>query len=580
MNDLLIKTAEFFFIPEAILSTVFLIFFVGIFTFGIKKQRKCREFLRTFDAEVEENFKAVAAKMTPEMFIKKNLRNLSVEEDTLEELPNVFVSVGIIATFLGLGVAIQGAAELLQTDKLELSKLTAVLGVIAFKFQTSVWGICFSIVFRNVIVERYFEFRRQIVDEITDRLYLLERDNARTLIERQNELIAAQHKEMLDLHAARHKDLVEALSVFKTVVHEDNLAANEHLCFLAENFKDFVAVAQDFAVNERAFAESVDAFTQRVNMFQEEFSTLVRNEMTELKDINKELGRIHAEHIQEIHNQHTSNIFKTTEELDKLHQKFYLSAERFAEESRRTLEQLLDTTLGRVHDEYTKEAHEIRVTINGLNVLLAKIENTVMAVNQEFTADRKHFIDSWHIVMQRISETMVDLVAAGAKENERLETVHKVIEDVAHSMQNNTADNFKQANALIQSTANNFQTTASHLIALQKEIYERFKTLADEQNTANTLHLDEIAAQSKAMVDVVKALQANISGFALSNQSAADNLRGDLVAVKGALENLTAAISADLKKAAETFPSSTRKLLPTVSVKSKPTRAVEGQDKK
>lgn len=191
MNDLLIKTAEFFFIPEAILSTVFLIFFVGIFTFGIKKQRKCREFLRTFDAEVEENFKTVAAKMTPEMFIKKNLRNLSVEEDTLEELPNVFVSVGIIATFLGLGVAIQGAAELLQTDKLELSKLTAVLGVIAFKFQTSVWGICFSIVFRNVIVERYFEFRRQIVDEITDRLYLLERDNARTLIERQNELIAA-----------------------------------------------------------------------------------------------------------------------------------------------------------------------------------------------------------------------------------------------------------------------------------------------------------------------------------------------------------------------------------------------------
>ena len=153
MSELLVKTAEFFLIPEAILSAVFLVIFVGIFAFGLYRQRKCQEFLKVFDSEADENFKALATKMTPEMFIKKNLRKLSVMEDVLEELPNVFVSIGIIATFLGLGVAIQGAAELLQTDKLELPKLTAVLGVIAFKFQTSVWGICFSIIFRNIIVE-------------------------------------------------------------------------------------------------------------------------------------------------------------------------------------------------------------------------------------------------------------------------------------------------------------------------------------------------------------------------------------------------------------------------------------------
>ena len=590
MNNLLIKTAEFLFIPEAVLSTVFLIFFVVIFAFGVQRQIKCKEFLQTLDAQAEENFKTLSAKMSPEMFIKKNLRNLSVAEDLLEELPNVFVSVGIVATFLGLGVAIQGAAELLQTDKLELSKLTAVLGVIAFKFQTSVWGICFSIVFRNVILERYFDFRRQIVDELTNRLYMLERENARTLIERQNELIVAHHKEMLNFNAAHHEDLVEALSAFKSVVHEDNLAANERLRYLAENFNEFVAVAQDFATDERAFAESVktfsesvDSFTERVKIFQEEFAFFIHKELVDLRAVNENLGLIHAEHIKEIHNQHASNIFKTTEELDKLHQKFYLDSRRFAQECCRTLDNLLDTTLGRVHDEYTKEAQEIRSALSAFSSLLSKIENNLVAVNQEFTAEQKHFVDSWHIVMNRISETMTDLAAASAKDNERLDTLHNVIEGVAHNMQNNTADNFKQATALMQATADNFRTASSRLTALQKEFYEFFKTLSDEQNTANALHLDEIAAHSKAMVDAVKVLQKNFSKLESDNQVAAKKLRDELVAVRGVLESLTALVRAEdekQKKVAEHFPASTRKLVPVESGKSKPTNIVDGRDEK
>lgn len=552
MNDLLAKTAEFFFIPEAVLSTVFLIFFVGIFAFGLYRQRKCKEFLRAFDEEAEENFKAVAAKMSPEMFIKKRLRNLSVTEDVLEELPNVFVSVGIVATFLGLGVAIQGAAELLQTDKLELSKLTAVLGVIAFKFQTSVWGICFSIAFRNVIVERYFEFRQQIVDEVTDRLYMLERENARTLIERQNELLAAQHKEILAANAEHQKSLLENLSAFESAVHEDNLAANEHLRYLSENFKEFVAVAQDFAANERIFAESVDAFAKRVKLFQEEFSTLVRKEMADLKEINESLGRIHAEHIQKIHEEHVSNIFYTTQELDKLHQKFYLDAGRFAEESRQTLDKLLEATVGRVHDEYTREAHEIRSAIKELNALLSKIENNVVTVNQEFTAEQKHFADSWNIVMNRISETMVDVTSAGAKENERLEKMHSLLENVTRNLQDNALKNFEQTNTLMQNASDNFMV------------------LMSEQTAANAAQLTKMSAQSETMVDTAKALKENISALALNNDSVAEKLHDELVAVKNALENLTGVLNAemdDMKKAAERSPSATKKFMATPTMK-------------
>ena len=406
MNDILVKTAEFFFIPEAILSSAFLIVFVGIFVFGVYRQQKCREFLMTFDSEAEENFQAVATKMTPEMFIKKNLRKISVVEDVIGELPNVFVSIGIVATFLGLGVAIQGAAELLQTDKLELAKLTSVLGVIAFKFQTSVWGICFSIIFRSVVVERYMEYRRQLVDELTDRLYVLERENARTLIERQNELLSLQHKENLAATAAQSQALLERLTTFESQMHQDNNAANENLSFFAKNFKDFVDVAKSFAQEERAFAESVRAFTERVKIFQEEFSTLVHEEFSDLKAINENLGRIHAEHIQKIHDEQSSNIFYTTQELDKLHQKFYYDAKRFTQESRQALDELLDKTLGQVHDEYTREAREICGAINEIRSTLLTIQENVTNVNQEFTSEQKQFAMSWQSATNKISATM------------------------------------------------------------------------------------------------------------------------------------------------------------------------------
>lgn len=578
-NEILVSTAEFFFIPEAVLSSIFLITFIGLFVFGVYRQHKCKEFLRAFDTQADENFKALAAKMTPEMFIKKKLNKISVTEDILEELPNVFVSIGIIATFLGLGVAIQGAAELLQTDKLELPKLTAVLGVIAFKFQTSVWGICFSIIFRNVIVERYFEFKRQLIDEITDRLYVLNRENARTLIERQNELLAAQHKEILAANAEQNKSLLERLIAFEAALHADNLAANESLSYLAENFKKFVKVAEDFATNELAFAESVDNFSERVKLFQEEFSALVRKEFADLKAINENLGRIHAEHIQKIHEEHTSNIFYTTQELDKLHQKFYLDAHRFSEESRKTLDNLLEKTVGRVHDEYTREAHEISTAINAIKSTLSKMEDDVNLMTGEFTDEQKHFVDSWQIVTNKISETMGSLSATAAKENARLESVHKTIEESAHNLQNIFADNLEKTTAIMQNNAGNFQNTANRLESMQEKFSASFKTIVDEQNANNAANLAEMSAQSKAMVDNAKTLQENFSQLALDNKATSEKLYGELVAVKKALENLTAIVSAEgdeLKRAAEKNSAPNNKFLPLVSAK----KSFDGRDEK
>ena len=180
------------FIPESILATVFLFIFVAIFAGGFVFAKSCRKSVEEFRDNGKADFEKIQSKMSPDLFIKKFVGKISAKDSILDGIPDIFVNVGIVATFLGLGVAIQSSMELLSTDKIDLNKLTEVLKVIAFKFQTSVWGVCFSLIFRRAVVEKYFEFRQESIDFIYSLLYEADRESIRTLLERQNEILSVQ----------------------------------------------------------------------------------------------------------------------------------------------------------------------------------------------------------------------------------------------------------------------------------------------------------------------------------------------------------------------------------------------------
>ena len=115
-------------------------------------------------------------------------------------------------------------------------------------------------------------------------------------------------------------------------------------------------------------------------------------------------------------------------------------------------------TVRRVHDKYTREEHKIRSVINQINGMLSTIESNAATVNQEFSTEQKRFVDSWNIVMNKISETMT-------YENERLNAVHMTLENGAqHSRylrRQSKPDKRAYAN-----TTDNFKTTTENLMRL------------------------------------------------------------------------------------------------------------------
>lgn len=244
MDNLLLKTIEFFFIPEAALSVIFLLIFIATFLLGIKWCRYCMTELSQLKANAVHDY------------LRTRLAVLTDEESRIGDLPNVFVSVGILATFLGIGVAIQGAADLLHEDTVDLMKLIDVLGVIAFKFQTSIWGICFSIIFQRFFLDRYFSKRQDIIDELTDSLYAIEGDDTRALLAAQNELLASQF-------SMQQQCMVSELE-----------KQNASLDFLKEHLSRFADASISFTKTAREFKDETKKLQDSVALIQE---TVERN---------------------------------------------------------------------------------------------------------------------------------------------------------------------------------------------------------------------------------------------------------------------------------------------------------------
>jgi len=171
MNNLLLKVLEFFFIPESVLSVLFLLAFAGCFVYGYLKLKDCRLALEQFRLEAPDKFALERGRMNQKQFMLHFTTGLSAKEIRVADLGNVFLMIGILGTFLGLGVAIHGASDLLNSEKVDLMQLNAVLNVIAFKFQTSVWGTCFSLIYQKFFAEPYYIKRQQVLGEVESKIY-------------------------------------------------------------------------------------------------------------------------------------------------------------------------------------------------------------------------------------------------------------------------------------------------------------------------------------------------------------------------------------------------------------------------
>jgi ABC-type transporter Mla subunit MlaD len=94
---------------------------------------------------------------------------MCLEEDAdrqmVDGVPSLLVTIGILGTFLGLGIALQVAGGGWTSSESALASLDTLLETVAFKFQTSAWGILLSIVFQVAVVNPHHRWAERVQEQ-------------------------------------------------------------------------------------------------------------------------------------------------------------------------------------------------------------------------------------------------------------------------------------------------------------------------------------------------------------------------------------------------------------------------------
>lgn len=485
MDNLILKTVNFLFVPEAALAVVFLIVFIILCIYGYLKVKKCKLFITELEQNMEAEFDKCKDKYNPHTFISGKLAAISGIENEVMQIPNIFVSIGILATFLGLGVAIQSAAALLKSNTVELAKLNDVLGIIAFKFQTSVWGIMFSLLFQKIIVNTYFEFKENIVSAMHEKLYEKVKAGIHKTLDEQNGLLEQQIELQKETQQLNQNNMDSLQNLTKE--HMDSFAAmmqanmTGFANIMQQSFDKFNQTMQDnFSNYNTSMNDSMqkflnltedyraisEQFTQNVNNFANETNAqnkLRSQQLVEFKDnletqknyLDSQMERF-IQNLQDTQDKaNESNrdaVLSFNESVKAMEQRFIYNENEYAKQTQDRLGEALDKHLRMISDETIRQCRAVSKTVdtldNTINKAVNMLDATLNVTDEKMSSLQNVVIDFKKTQKQliedsaSISENNTKLVASINEtqlKNEKL--LQDTLEEVKQLLQTQQAGN-------------------------------------------------------------------------------------------------------------------------------------------
>lgn len=485
MDNLILKTVNFLFVPEAALAVVFLIVFIILCIYGYLKVKKCKLFITELEQNMEAEFDKCKDKYNPHTFISGKLAAISGIENEVMQIPNIFVSIGILATFLGLGVAIQSAAALLKSNTVELAKLNDVLGIIAFKFQTSVWGIMFSLLFQKIIVNTYFEFKENIVSAMHEKLYEKVKAGIHKTLDEQNGLLEQQIELQKETQQLNQNNMDSLQNLTKE--HMDSFAAmmqanmTGFANIMQQSFDKFNQTMQDnFSNYNRSMNDSMqkflnltedyraisEQFTRNVNNFANETNAqnkLRTQQLVEFKDnletqknyLDSQMERFiqNLQDTQEKANESNRDaVLSFNESVKAMEQRFIYNENEYAKQTQDRLGEALDQHLRMISDETIGQCRAVSKTVdtldNTINKAVNMLDATLNVTDEKMSSLQNVVIDFKKTQKQliedsaSISENNTKLVASINEtqlKNEKL--LQDTLEEVKQLLQTQQAGN-------------------------------------------------------------------------------------------------------------------------------------------
>lgn len=106
--------------------------------------------LRTLESAFLREAARLSHHMSPEEYLRLHMHEERVVH-TLDAIPGALITLGILGTFIGLGMAVGEAAAAMTDETAAIAALESLMVTVGVKFQTSAWGILLSLLFSMII---------------------------------------------------------------------------------------------------------------------------------------------------------------------------------------------------------------------------------------------------------------------------------------------------------------------------------------------------------------------------------------------------------------------------------------------
>lgn len=364
MDTILQDAIQFIFVPESTMSVFFLFIFVVCFIYGTWISVRCLKQWREFQVTAMAEYNKVKTCYNPGKFIDIFQTKITPQEDKMTDLSNVFVTIGILGTFIGLGIAIQGAAELLSDENIDIAKLNGVLGVIAFKFQISVWGTIFSLLFKKIIEDYYNAHKYEIISILMGNLYANEKDIRTTLTE---------HLSIVsNMNSLEEKHLTEIIN-------------------MRDHFGKYVDLATDFATNVERFGKRVDDYHKDWLNSQENLKNSAQEAAVAfincVKDIQTKISK-NQESMAGIQQEIQVNISRSITTLRKA---FVRSEDEYMRVAQESFNAMLKKSLIEIKEGYNSAADRLSQVVTNLDCSLNNVKGAADTIQDNSLSAQKEF---------------------------------------------------------------------------------------------------------------------------------------------------------------------------------------------
>ncbi|MBO0932018.1 hypothetical protein [Fibrella aquatilis] len=204
----------------------------------------------------------------------KDLITTSWQDSFLQSLPGIFLIVGLLGTFISLGISLTKLSPAI--DKMDIgdpSGIKEVLEALGTKFKTSIWGILFNLIFRLGFLYRLENTLSQIIEEnlsdLSKKWKSKEASFSNTETTRYNQVIS------------KNNEIITALQRIATAMDLGNQKS-------AEFYKDQMLFQENFQRGTRTYqVESLRLENERHNQLVDQNRDIISTQDRLVKEVGK-----------------------------------------------------------------------------------------------------------------------------------------------------------------------------------------------------------------------------------------------------------------------------------------------------